>query len=138
MNEQPIPSEMEDTKNPTKVEQDISQEKLQFDDLKNCMDNFFNDREYQINLAYRSGFASVISEDYTKIDLVCNLTDILYNMCSSDPDMSPEEKKNFKNLCKGIGHLNKSLKQYDKKTTREFVAVISGYILKLIRNNLHD
>ena len=138
MSDQPVPSKMEDTKEPTNVELDISQEKLQFEDLKKCMDTFFNDREYQINLAYKTGFSSVISEDYSKIDLVCNLTDILYNMCSSDPDMSPEEKKNFKNLCSGIGYLNKSLKQYDKKTTSEFVAVIAGYILKLIRNNLHD
>jgi hypothetical protein len=133
-----IPSKMETTKKPTGIESSISKEKMHFDDLKSCMDSFFNDREYQIERAYKTGFSAVISEDYTKIDLVCNLTDILYNMCSSDPDMTPEEKKNFKTLCNGIGQLNKSLKQYDKKTTSEFVAVIAGYILKLIRNNLHD
>ena len=137
MNDQP-PSKMELTKDPTNVELAPNEEKLQFEDLKSCMDKFFEDREYQLGRAYKTGFSAVISEDYTKIDLVCNLTEILYNMCSSDPDMTPEEKKNFKALCNGIGQLNKSLKQYDKKTTGEFVAVIAGYILKLIRNNLHD
>jgi len=102
------------------------------------MDKFFEDRDYKLNLAYKKGFASVISEDYTKIDLVCNLVDILYNLCGDESIMSPEEKKNFKQLTTGINMLNRSLKQYDKKTTSEFVAVISGYILKLMRNNLHD
>ena len=129
---------MESTKDPTNVELEPPAEKMNYEDIKRCMDSFFEDRDYKINLAYKRGFSSTISEDYTKIDLACNLIDIIYNMCSDDSNMSPEEKKNFKQLTSGINMLNKSLKQYDKKTTGEFVAVISGYILKLIRNNLHD
>ena len=133
-----LPSKMSQTKEPTKAEVEPPAEKMGYEDIKKCMDSFFEDREYTINLAYKKGFSSVISEDYTKIDLVCNLIDIIYNMCSDETEMSPEEKKNFRQLTTGINMLNKSLKQYDKKTTGEFVAVISGYILKLIRNNLHD
>jgi len=129
---------MEPTKLPTGVEHAKDAEKMSFDDIKKCVDAFFEDREYKVNLAYKKGFSSVISEDYTKIDLVCNLIDMLYNMCSEESDMSPEEKKNFRQLTTGINMLNNSLRQYDKKSTGEFVAVITGYILKLIRNNLHD
>lgn len=133
-----IPSKLEPTKPASSVEFSPESERMEFTDIQRCMDKFFEDRDYKLNLAYKKGFASVISEDYTKIDLVCNLVDILYNLCGDESTMSPEEKKNFKQLTTGINMLNRSLKQYDKKTTGEFVAVISGYILKLIRNNLHD
>lgn len=133
-----LPSKLESTKPASSVEFSPEPEKMEFEDIQRCMDKFFEDRDYKLNLAYKKGFASVISEDYTKIDLVCNLVDILYNLCGDESIMSPEEKKNFKQLTTGINMLNRSLKQYDKKTTSEFVAVISGYILKLMRNNLHD
>lgn len=136
--EEELPSKMKETKSGDSVGHDLPPEKMQFEQLKQCVDEYFDKRDYMTSMSYKKGFAINIGEDYSKIDLVCNMTDILYNMCSEDSDMSPEERQNFRNLCKGITLLNKSLKQYDKKTNNEYVAVMTGYILKLIRNYIHD
>lgn len=133
-----IPSKMPDTKEPTGIKPPKETTVLKYSDIKETMDKYFSDKDYESNNFYKKGYSATVSEDYDKIDLLCNLVELVYNQISTNPSMSPESKKTFKDLTKGITLLNKSLKQYDTGDSKLFVAELTGYILKLIRNNFHD
>lgn len=133
-----IPSKMSETKKSSSINPPEEYTVLKYSDIKETMDAYFSDKDYESNTFYKKGYSATVSEDYDKIDLLCNLVELVYNQISANPDMSPESKKTFKDLTKGITLLNKSLKQYDTGDSKLFVAELSGYILKLIRNNFHD
>jgi len=122
----------------TTIVPDASSDVMSFNTLNKTLFNFFRQKDYECFESFKQGYSKNISEDYTNIDLLCNLNDLVYNYCSSKR-MSPEEKKNFKQLCQGIQMLNKSLKQYDTNDSdKVFVANLAGYLLKVIKNFYHD
>ena len=111
---------------------------ISFNKLNKQLFDFFRKRDYESFETFKEGYCKVISEDYRKIDILCNLNDLVYNYMASK-NMKPEEKQNLKQLCNGIQMINKSLKQYDtNETDKLFVALLSGYILKLVKNFYHD
>lgn len=111
---------------------------ISFNKLNKQLFDFFRNRDYESFETFKEGYCKVISEDYRNIDILCNLNDLVYNYMASK-NMKPEEKQNLKQLCSGIQMITKSLKQYDtNETDRLFVALLSGYILKLVKNFYHD
>lgn len=111
---------------------------ISFNNLNKQLFDFFRNRDYESFETFKEGYCKVISEDYRNIDILCNLNDLVYNYMASK-NMKPEEKQNLKQLCSGIQMINKSLKQYDtNETDKLFVALLSGYILKLVKNFYHD
>jgi len=114
-------------------------EKMTFDQLCKCMNNFFDTRDYESKQSYHKGFSYVVGEDYSNIDLLCNLNDIVYNYCNNE-NISKEEKLNLKNLTKGIQQITKSLEQYNINSTmdKRLISTLMGYILKITRNYFHD
>ena len=137
MNED-IPSKMDKTVEPTSIGAPPDKIPVKYEDVKNLLHEFYSNKDYECKLHFNKGFNATVSEDYDKIDLLCNIIDQAYNLISANPNLSQEDKKTFRDLTKGIILLNKSMKQYDTDDTRLFVEQISGYILKLIRNNFHD
>lgn len=112
--------------------------KTTYNQLNKNMFQFFRDKDYESFETFKEGYNKTISEDYKNIEILCNVNDLIYNYMSNRR-MSPEEKQNFKNLTAGIQLLNRSLKQYDiNKTDKLFVAMIAGYVLKLVKNFYHD
>ena len=112
--------------------------KTTYNQLNKNMFQFFRDKDYESFETFKEGYNKAISEDYKNIEILCNVNDLIYNYMSNR-GMSPEEKQNFKNLTAGIQLLNRSLKQYDiNKTDKLFVAMIAGYVLKLVKNFYHD
>ena len=131
-------NKMADEKPGNNIHEAPPPERMSFDQLCECMNRFFNDRQYEHKQAFKKGYNCVVGEDYSNVDLLCNLNDLVYNYCSNK-NMSPEQKANFKNLCTGIQMLTTSMKQYDTNDTDQvFVAHLTGYILKVIRNFYHD
>ena len=109
-----------------------------YEQLCASVSSFFESKEYECYESYKQGYSKPVSEDYRNIDLLTNLNDLTYNYCSSK-DMPSEQKANFKNLCKGIQMLTRSMKQYDANDVdKVYVAHLAGYLLKVIRNFYHD
>jgi SMC interacting uncharacterized protein involved in chromosome segregation len=130
---------METTKTSTSVNVDLPPEKMSFDQLCGCMNRFFEDRDYESRQSFKKGFSSVVGEDYTNIDLLCNLNELVYNYCNTD-SVSKAEKVNLKNICSGIQSVTKGLEQYNSSTQmdRILISTLMGYILKITRNYFHD
>ena len=133
-----IPSKMDKTIQPTSIGAPSDKVPIKYEDIKKILHDFYSSKDYECKMHFNKGFNATVSEDYDKIDLLCNIIDQAYNLISNNPDLTQQDKKTFKDLTKGIILLNKSMKQYDTDDTKLFVAQISGYILKLIRNNFHD
>lgn len=123
----------------TTIKQHLPPEKMTFDQLCECMNNFFNDREYEAKQGFKKGYSCVVGEDYTNIDLLCNLNTLIYNHCNDD-SISKADKINFKNICDGIQSITKGLEQYNTSTQmdRVLISTLMGYILKITRNYFHD
>jgi hypothetical protein len=130
---------MEVTKVSTSVGVKSQPEKMSFDQLCDCMNRFFDDRDYESRQSFKQGFSCVVGEDYTNIDLLCNLNEIIYNYCNND-NVSKAEKVNLKNICSGIQSVTKSLEQYNSSTQmdRKLISTLMGYVLKITRNYFHD
>jgi len=112
-------------------------EKISYNTLNKHMFQFFRERDFQGFENFKAGYSKVISEDYTNIDLLCNLNDLIFNYNTNK--LSTEQKQHYKNLCTGIQSLNKAMKQYDKNSTdKVFVALMAGYLLKLVKMFYHD
>lgn len=110
---------------------------ISFNQLNKYIFQYFRESDYEGFEQFKAGYSKVISEDYTNIDLLCNLNDLIYNYNTNH--LTTEQKQHYKNLCTGIQMLNKTLKQYDKNNTdKVFVALLSGYLLKLIKMFYHD
>lgn len=138
-NKDNLVDKMAEEKPGSHIREDIPSEKMSFDQLCECMTRFFNDRQYEHKQAFKKGFNCVVGEDYSNIDLLCNLNDIVYNHCN-DENLSKKDKVHFKNLCNGIQNITKSMEQYDLSTTmqRTLISMLMGYILKITRNYFHD
>ena len=128
------------TKEGTSVKATVPDEKMTFDQLCTCMNNFFNDREYECKQSFRNGYNCVVGEDYSNIDLLCNLNDLVYNYCSNNNNLTKQDRVNFKNLCSGIQQVTRCMEQFNTDTTMNKVLIsnLMGYILKITRNYFHD
>lgn len=126
-------------KQASSIQLNESERQMTYEDLKNIISKFFSEKDYECSEAFKRGYNCSVSEDYRNVDLINNLNDILYNYCTKDSDMSPTEKMNFKNITQGIQLITQSMKQYDSNNIdRVFVALIAGYMTKVIRNFYHD
>ena len=122
---------------PTSVSPNLPDAKLTFETLHNCMNQFFDGTEYQVKQAYNKGYKCTVGEDYTNVDLLCNLSDIIYNYCNEHTQLSLSERKNLKSLYDGIQQIHRSISQYDSKSIDGIlIATMMGYILKIARNYL--
>lgn len=133
-----LPSTMPVTQDSTNIKQDETQQSMSYNMLNKTVFEFFRGKDYECFESFKQGYGKSVSEDYKNIDLLCNLNELVYNYCSNKR-MSSEQKANFKNLCNGIQMLNKSMRQYDtNETDKVFIAHLTGYILKIVRNFYHD
>lgn len=131
---------MESTKPGASVQPDTPHDKMTFEQLCQCMDNFFNDRDYESKLAFKKGFSCTVGEDYTNIDLLCNMNELVYNYCNNNENIVKSEKRNLRSLCDGITQITKSMEQYNITTQMDkiLISTLMGYILKITRNYFHD
>ena len=131
---------MEVTKPGASVQPDVPVEKMSFDQLCQCMNNFFNDRDYESKQAFKKGFNCTVGEDYTNIDLLCNMNELVYNYCNNNERIGKSEKRNLRSLCDGIKQITKSMEQYNITTQMDkvLISTLMGYILKITRNYFHD
>jgi hypothetical protein len=120
--------------------EDQPEPEMSFDQLCDCMNNFFNSKDYESKQAFRTGFNSIVGEDYTNIDMLTNLTEIAYNYCCNKDTLTKSDKRNMKNICKGIQQVFRGLEQYDTSVRMDnvLIAQLMGYILKITRNYFHD
>ena len=102
---------------------------------------FFREREFQQFEAFKEGYNKSVSEDYDSIDLLCNLNDIVFDYIQQNQKLTPQDKINLKNVTEGVQKISRSYSQYlssKKADDKIFVAMLSGYIIKLLRNYYHD
>ena len=126
-----------ETKPPSSIKPAEEVEKISYNQLNKQAFQFFRERDYEGFESFKAGYSKVISEDYTNVDLLCNLNDLIYNYNTNK--LNTEQKQHYKNLCTGMQALNKALKQYDKNSTdKVFVALLAGYLLKLVKMFYHD
>ena len=133
--------EMQQTVKPTGIEPDEQTIQLTYNKLNKTLFQFFRERDYQCFEAFKEGYNKSVSEDYTSIELLCNMNDLIYEYMYSHEKLTTEEKNNLSNLRKGIQLITQSIKQYTGKgkgSDKIFVAMIVGYTLKLLRNFYHD
>lgn len=132
-------SNMEPTKPASMVMLNEDETQMTYEQVKTQMSTFFSEKEFECNQAFMQGLSIPVSEDYRNVDLICNLNDLLFNYCSKDSNMSPTDKLNFKNITDGIQAITRGLKQYDSNDVdKVFVAQLTGYIIKVLRNYYHD
>ena len=121
-------------------QQTLPEPEMTFDQLCECMTKFFNSRDYESKQGFKHGYGCVVGEDYTNIDLLCNLAEMIYNHCSNTVEMSKSDKKNMRNICSGLQQIYKGLQQYDTSVNMDnvLIAQLMGYILKITRNYFND
>lgn len=115
--------------------------KITYNNLKACVDQFFNDTDYQTREAYKRGFTCNVGEDFTNVDMLCNLYDIVYNYITTDPDntLTKTDKINYKMTSEGIKNITQGMSQFnDKQLDRVLISTLIGYMLKITRNYFHD
>jgi|SaaInlV_100m_DNA_2_1039680.scaffolds.fasta_scaffold44259_2 hypothetical protein len=132
--------ELKNTKPPSDIGPKPREVTRTFEDVKESLFDYFDKQDYEVNQGFKEGFSRSVSEDYVNTDLIRNLSDIVYDYCRTrNKDMSVEDRSNFKNLHIGLQHIIKAMQQYDNSgTDRVFVAVLLGYMLKVMRNHYHD
>lgn len=114
---------------------------ITYNKLNKNVFQFFREREFQQFEAFKEGYNKSVSEDYDSIDLLCNLNDLVYDYIQQNQKLTPQDKINLKNVTAGVQMISRSYSQYlsSKKTDDKiFVAMLSGYIIKLLRNYYHD
>ena len=112
-----------------------------YNKLNNNVFQFFREREFQQFEAFKEGYNKSVSEDYDSIDLLCNLNDIVFDYIQQNQKLTPQDKINLKNVTEGVQKISRSYSQYlssKKADDKIFVAMLSGYIIKLLRNYYHD
>jgi hypothetical protein len=110
---------------------------MTYNHLNKELFQFFREKDYASFEAFKEGYNKTVSEDYNNIDILCNLNDLTYNY-TTQKKLDPETKIHLRNLCDGIQLLTKSMKQYNTDSDKVYIAMISGYVLKLLRNFFHD
>jgi hypothetical protein len=128
------------TKPGTTIKETKETPKMTFEQLCDCMNTFFNTRDYESKQAFKKGFSCAVGEDYTNVDLLCNLNDMVYNYCNNNENITKSEKRNLNTLCTGIKNITKSMEQYNITTQMDkvLISTLMGYILKITRNYFHD
>lgn len=127
----------ENTQPATNITPTSEDPQMSYNQLNKTLFQFFREKDYVSFQAFKEGYNKSISEDYNNIDILCNLNDLTYNYISQKR-ISPEEKINLRNLSDGIQLLTKSMQQYNSDSDKVYIALMSGYILKLLRNFFHD
>lgn len=136
--EEYIPIQERDNTLPaSSIAPDLPSSKISYNQLNKALFQFFREKDYASFEAFKEGYNKTISEDYNNIDILCNLNDLTYNY-STQKKIDPEDKMHFRNLCDGIQLLTKSMQQYNSDADKVYIALISGYVLKLLRNFFHD
>jgi hypothetical protein len=132
--------EMENTKSPSIITPNTAPYSQTYEDIKQNIFDYFNHQEYEVRQGFEEGYSRPVSEEYANTDLIRNLNDIVYDYCrGQNKELTIEEKTNFKNLHTGLQHIIKAIQQYDKSgPDKIFVAVVLGYMLKVMRNHYHD
>lgn len=133
-------SEMEITKPGTTIKETGEPEQMTFNQLCECINKFFSTREYEVKQSFKHGYGCVVGEDFTNIDLLCNLNDIIYNYSNNNDKLTKQDRVNINNMCKGIQLVTKSMEQYNVSAQIDQVLIskLMGYILKITRNYFHD
>ena len=128
------------TKQGTNVKPPQKEPPMTFDQLCECMTRFFNDREYETKQGFKKGFNCVVGEDYSNIDPLINMIELVFNYCNNNENITKSEKVNLKNLCSGTQQILKSLEQYNITTQMDkaLISTLMGYTLKITRNYFHD
>ena len=111
--------------------------KMSYNQLNKTIFTFFREKDYETFAAFKEGYNKTVSEDYDCVDLLSNLNDLLIESMNSNK-ISVPDRTNLNNLCRGIQQLTRVYRQYETSMNKTFVAKLTGYILKLIRNNFHD
>lgn len=133
--------DMDETKPGTSVNPPKRNIKLSFDSLKECVDQFYKDVDYESRTGFKRGYSCTVGEDFTNIDLLCNMYELVYDYCTTvdENTLSKVDKKNFKMICDGIRNINKGLTQFNnKQLDKVLISTMLGYILKITRNYFHD
>jgi len=126
---------------PTKPATDVvptsPENQMTYNHLNKEIFQFFREKDYVSFEAFKEGYNKTVSEDYNNIDILCNLNDLTYNYMTRKK-ITPEAKIHLRNLCDGIQLLTKSMQQYNTDSDKVYIAMMSGYVLKLLRNFFHD
>ena len=124
---------------PRTPSEDAPEEKMNFDQLCECMTNFFDSRDFESARAFKFGYSSTVGEDYSNIDMLCNLSEIVYNYCCNN-ELSKTERRNMKMICNGTQQVLRGLQQFDRSVRMDnvLIAQMMGYILKITRNYFND
>ena len=132
--------EMPVTKPGTTVKATEPQEQMTYNQLCECINKFFSTREYEVKQSFKHGYGCVVGEDFTNIDLLCNLNDIIYNYSNTNDNLTKQDRVNLRNMCQGIQQVTKSLEQYNigSQIDQVLISKLMGYILKITRNYFHD
>lgn len=132
--------EMENTKPPSDITPNTSPTPSTYEEVKKHIFDYFKQQDFEVRQGFEEGFARSVSEEYANTDLIRNLNDIVYDYCrGQNKELTIVEKNNLKNLHTGLQHIIKAINQYDKSgPDKVFVAVILGYMLKVMRNHYHD
>ena len=115
--------------------------KVTYSNLKTCVDQFFNDTEYQTREAYKRGYTCSVGEDFTNVDMLCNIYDIVYNYITTEHEnkLSKTDKRNLKMVSEGIKNITQGMSQFnDKQLDKVLISTLIGYMLKITRNYFHD
>ena len=132
--------EMPVTKPGTTVNPIEPPEQMTFNQLCECINKFFSTREYEVKQGFKHGYGCIVGEDFTNIDLLCNLNEMIYNYSNSNENLTKQDRVNLNNLCKGVQQVTKSLEQYNVSSQIDQILIskLMGYILKITRNYFHD
>ena len=115
--------------------------KVTYSNLKMCVDQFFDDTGYQTREAYKRGYTCSVGEDFTNVDMLCNLYDLVYNHITTEHDntLTKTDKKNLKMINEGIKNKTQGMSQFnDKQLDSVLISTLIGYLLKITRNYFHD
>jgi len=133
--------DMDVTRPPEVLPSDDTGVQTTYNKLNKSVFQFFREREFQQFESFKEGYNKTVSEDYNSIDLLCNLNDLVFDYIQQNQKLTPKDKINLKNITTGIQLITKSYSQYISSKGADdkiFVAKLSGYILKLLRNYYHD
>lgn len=131
---------MKDTKEPSTIKPAPREAKISFKEYRDYSIKFFEQQEYKHKLSFQEAWNFTVSEDSTPTDLINNINEIIYNHYTQKSDhLSLTDKKNFRNLQKGLQLITSSMEQYSNdELDKDIVAALAGYTLKVIRNFYHD
>ncbi|MAF25842.1 hypothetical protein CL634_09755 [bacterium] len=111
-----------------------------YDELIACIRRFFDADSSDMTRHYEEGIGKIVEEPTNIVDFMINVNDLTYHYISNKgSDLSSQDKRNFKELHKGIQSITRVISQYDSNLAcKEFYAYIIGYVVKTLRNFYYD